>query len=252
MQLTAQETELAAAIRKRGTPELHISRPIEDFLGEALTFCEWIRPDHADLLAKGIPQEMLDEFPVSISLGRKAESEWLGVYYFIKNNSPEWTLMVKEARAQREVLKVAARNAFGRNSPQMHQVARLAKGESHTEIVQELSDLTAFLRHFPDQLAAINFPDSDLIRSEELARDMAAFLASVQNERSQDVPERVFRDQVLMTIKTIANRIFDAGPDALKGKPDRLQGYKAVKTSVASRSGNGGATPATSPSTDDY
>lgn len=252
MDLNVQEQALADAIVARNTAELHLSRPVDDYLVDSSSFSDWMEFDIPALLAKGVLQSVIDEFRTSISLGRKAEAAWLVRYFSLRSNSPEWKKQLKDAQALLKHFKDVARNAFGSGSALLREVTRLAGGNAHAEIVQGLANLAAFFRQHPVPLAAISFPADEIDRAETMAHDMLEQLAGIHTDRSVDAPERVFRDQVLMNIKLTSTRIRDAAPHALEGQPGRLKGYKAIKTSVRSSKSTSPKPKVIVPSTDDY
>jgi len=153
--------------------------PIGIYAQEAENLYHWSMEDIAALEQVGFPPKWIKGLPARIGALREAEARWQTQYRVRKEAEQEWAEQSPEAYKLRDELLRAFRYALRKSEQGLQQVATIAKGEGHADMIQDLTSLAALGRQHTEALNSIRFDSSQLERAAKTADDMASLLAQV-------------------------------------------------------------------------
>jgi len=138
--------------------------PVDVFLQEANNLYQWSKDDQEKLIKVGIKATYFEEFTVRIGALNYAQSKWVNNRYRKGPMRQEWDKESKKADDLKNELKNAFRFAFRKRPDLLNKVQGIEKGTRHSDMIQDLSDLSTLGKANLPLLAAINFDESKLTK----------------------------------------------------------------------------------------
>lgn len=199
--------------------------PIRVYLQESENLYHWAQQDAALLLGAGLSSSCLDELPARIGALREAEARWQLEFRSRQEAEDQWMTTSEDIYALRDELLRAFRYALRKDVQALQQVARIAEGSGHADMIQDLTNLAALGRHHSDALTAIHFDLGKLDMAARMADSTAQLLARANGDRQQDNDARIIRDQAYTYLKQAVDEVRDCGKYVFFGNNARARGY---------------------------
>lgn len=199
--------------------------PVAVGLQESEDLYYWCQADKSILTQAGLLWDLVDSLPVRIAACRYIQSMLQKDYKTLEDAQKEWAKDSPAAYNLRDELLHHFFHAY-RNLPDLvNKVQKIAEGNSHADMIQDLSDLAVLGNGYPEPLKAIGFDFSLLTKAAENAERMSELLAQCNGLRMSDNKLRITRDKAYMYMKQAVDEIRDHGKYAFWRTPERQKGY---------------------------
>lgn len=219
-QFDAKKPEIEAVTNPL-TPNI----PVDVALQESEDLWVWCMADKTKLTAAGLNWSLVEDLPARTGACRYIQSQWQKDYKSLEEAQKEWKLKSPEAYAMRDELLHHFFYAYY-NSPDLYaKTQKIAEGNSHADMVQDLSDLAALGKAYPQPLQAISLDLFVLNQAEALSDEMAALLAKVNGNKLEDNKLRILRDKAYTFMKTAVDEIRRCGQYVFWRDEMRSKGY---------------------------
>jgi hypothetical protein len=201
--------------------------PVGTYVQEADNLYEWCREDKETLTAQGLPWEFVTDLPMRAGALREAEARWNSQRFNKKEAAKKWDRISPGAYELRDQLLQYFRFAFRKDHDLMKTVKRIAEGNGHADLIQDLNDLSVLGRDNTGLLGKINFDMNLLDEAAEASRALSQLLAEVNTERMEYKEAKGIRDRAYTHLKEAVDEIYDHGQFAFRGDEERLRGYRS-------------------------
>ena len=199
--------------------------PVLNALQEAENLFHWATDDKQMLVAKGLEIIFLDELPIRAGTCREAESLWVKERNTTHDTKKEWEKVYHEAEKLRKEILDAFDFAFRKDEELLKKVSYIRKGDSHTDLIQDLSDMAVLGKANKPLMEKINFDMALFDKADNTASSMARLLAIINGERQQDNPIKIIRDKAYTHLKEAVDEVRACGKYVFANNKDRLKGY---------------------------
>lgn len=184
--------------------------PVDVSIQESNDVLHWCRKDKSAFLKIGLLEEDIESIPLRIEALRYIESMWLTDRFNREQTLILWKEKSIPAYKLRDQLLHDFRYAYRKNSSVLRRVKLIGSGNGHADMIQDLSDITAVGREFPDELATIGFDISQLEKTEEMAANLSNILS--ESRVGEDYKEtKDLRNRAFTYLKQIIDDIREAG-----------------------------------------
>lgn len=203
------------------------SIPVDAYIQEAENLYIWCQEDQAQLTAKGLDWNLVEDIAArSGALGR-AQALWNREWNTLKESEKLWKEKAPIAYKLRDDLIKDFRFAYRNDEDLTGKVRDIAEGRSHADMIQDLNDLVALGEKHPEPLAAINFDMTLLDQADQLADEMAALYAAAISERAALSEAKNIRDKAYTYLKEVVDEVYDFGQYVFRDNEERLKGYRS-------------------------
>jgi len=226
MSSTADYNELLPEIQAI-TPEKTVAptMPVDAFVQEAENLYHWCIDDQATLVAAGLSPDFITSLLVRAGACREAQSLWIKEQNTYQKSEKEWKEQAPAAFDLRDQLVHAFRYAFRNQDDLSGRVEEIAQGDSNSDMVQDLNDLSVLGKANVGLLSAVGF-NLDLLDKAALMSDvMGDLLGTTNGERRSDSKAMDIRDKAYSYLKQAMDEIRECGKFVFWRKPDRYDGY---------------------------
>jgi len=199
--------------------------PVDVFVQEAENLYHWSQDDHVALEAAGLAPELITKLPVRAGACREAQSLWIKERNMRQQGEQDWKDQSPAAFDLRDHLLHAFRYAFRNEAGLLGRVDEIAQGDSNSDMVQDLNDLSALGKANLDLLTPIGITLVDLDGAATLADTMGNLLGICNGERKSDSEAMIIRDKAYTYLKQAIDEIRECGKYVFWRNPDRCQGY---------------------------
>ncbi len=117
------------------------------------------------------------------------------------------------------------RFAYRKRSDLIAHVRAIADGEGNSDMIQDLSEISALGKANPEQLTKANFDLTQLDLAEQRSNELADLLAKANGSRLDNSKAKDMRDRAYTQLKVAMNEIRDTGKYAFRKNPERFKGY---------------------------
>jgi len=199
--------------------------PVDVFVQEAEDLYHWCQDDKVALTHAGLDWANVDNLPARAGACREAQSRWNKERNTRQQDEQAWKDKSPLAFDLRDQLLHSFRYAFRNDEELLARVEDIAQGDSNSDMVQDLNDLSVLGKANLDLLAAIGF-DAALLDEAALKSDeMGDLLGATNGERKKDSDAMMIRDQAFTYLKAPMDEIRNCGKYVFWKNPDRLDGY---------------------------
>ena len=212
------------------TPENTITptMPVDVFVQEAEDLYHWCQDDEVALTGAGLNWLVVEKLPVRAGACRESQSRWIKERNTRQQDEQNWKDQSPLAFDLRDRLLHTFRYAFRNDEGLLSRVEDIALGDSNSDMVQDLNDLSVLGRANLDLLATIGF-DAALLDEAALTSDqMGDLLGATNGERKKDSEAMMIRDQAFTYLKASMDEIRNCGKYVFWKNPDRLEGYMSA------------------------
>jgi hypothetical protein len=226
MSTTTDYNELLPAITTINPADvLTPNMPIDVFVQEAENLYHWCKDDHQQLIPTGLNWNLVITLPARSGACREAQSLWIKERNTRQQAEQDWKEQAPAAFDLRDQLIHTFRFAFRRNEGLIARVDEIAQGDTNSDMVQDLNDLSVLGKANVDLLTAINFDLGRLDTAANLADHMGDLLGATNGERKTDSEAMAIRDRAYTYLKQAVDEIRECGKFVFWRTPDRMKGY---------------------------
>lgn len=226
MSTTSDYNDLLAVITTIKPAEvLAPNMPIDVFVQEAENLYHWCKDDQAALTLTGLDWTLALSLPARSGACREAQSLWIKERNTRKQSEQDWKEQAPEAFDLRDQLIHAFRFAFRKHEGLLARVEEIAQGDTNSDMVQDLNDLSVLGKANTDLLTKINFDLTLLDKAADLSDRMGDLLGATNGEHKKDSEAMVIRDKAYTLLKQAVDEIRECGKFVFWRNPDRLKGY---------------------------
>lgn len=202
--------------------------PVDVALQEAENLYVWCQGDKAVLVKAGLDWALVTDLPIRIGALRYIQSQWQKEYMSLESAQKEWADRSPGAYNLRDELVHHFLHAFY-NIPDLYARAQaIAEGNSHADMIQDLSDLAVLGRANQKPLLSIGLNVAMLDQAEAMSAEMASLLARANGKRMEDNQLRVVRDKAFAHLKEAVDEIRRHGQYAFWRDDARHKGYVSL------------------------
>ena len=197
--------------------------PMDVYIQEAETLYHWSLGDKDKLVSKGLPEDVIEDLPVRTSLLREAESKWQMERYGQEDLQKQWNEESSIAYKLKDELMHDFKFAFRKDNELLKKLGAIKTGSGHTDMFQDLSDLSVLGREYIEKLKPIGFDLTLLDKANELAKNLPALFGKIKSKKGKDTKK--FRDQCYVFLKKAVDEIREHGQYVFWKDDERKKGY---------------------------
>lgn len=202
--------------------------PIDIFLQEAETLFHWASNDLSELLKVGMSAEFINDLPVRTGACREAQALWQNSKTSIEDVKKQWKTDSSHAYDLRDDLLHCFRYAFRKQDDLLNSVSKIAEGDGHADMIQDLNDLAILGNANQELLQKINFDAAMLENARQTSDEMAKLLGMVNGERLSKDENLTIRNKAYTYLKESVDEIRECGKFVFRKNPERLKGYRSA------------------------
>ena len=202
--------------------------PVETYVQEAKRLYHWCQQDQAELTARGLSWELVEDLPVRSGALMEAESRWNAQRFLRKEAGKKWALESPEIYDLKNNLLHEFRFAYRKDEWLTGRVKAIAESSGHADMLQDLNDLAVLGKENPDPLTAISFDTALLDRAAQLADEKGSLWAEASCDRAGYKEVKKIRDQAFSHLKQAVDEIREYGQHVFWRNEARLIGYRSA------------------------
>ncbi|MFN8254154.1 MAG: hypothetical protein U0W24_00600 [Bacteroidales bacterium] len=199
--------------------------PVDVALQEAEDLLVWCQPDKELLVKAGLDWKLVEDLNARIGACRYLQSQWLKDYRSLEQVQVEWNQKSPLAYDLRNELLHHFYFAYAKLPDLYNRTQKIAEGNTHADMIQDLSDLSALGQAFPDPLKAIGFDMSLLEKAAATSEEMALLLANANGKKMEDNKMRLLRDKAFTYMKEVVDEIRRCGQYVFWKDEQKRKGY---------------------------
>ncbi|WP_319229030.1 hypothetical protein [Draconibacterium orientale] len=201
------------------------NQPVATFLQEAENLYVWCIDDVPELVKAGIDEELIRKLPENIIACRDAQTLWEKKSKTPGEAQVQWKLQLPEAQKLITELLHSMRFAFRNNADLAGRIKHIAKGNSYSNLIQNLNDLSVLGQKNSQLLTAIGFDLALLDTASAKSEELAALWAQSKNEKQYLNETAVLRNKAFWYLHRQVAEIRSAGQYIFRHRKDRSIGY---------------------------
>lgn len=202
-----------------------ISTPVAIFLHEADSLHTRGTIDLQELIAVGMPPNLLDRIKMITSSLRTAQVNWEERKTDKQKAKEIWKEESKNLYTLRSELLQAMSFAYRKNEKLMKKVREIKKGRSHADAIQSLSNLSVLGKANMKELEAIRFDTSKCEKAAEEADRIAGVSAAYHGRMYAQDELILLRNKSYCLLKDEIDELISYGRFAFRKQPGKLTSY---------------------------
>lgn len=199
--------------------------PVDVYVQEAENLFHWCADDQSVLVSTGLNWELATSLPVRAGACREAQSIWIKERNMRQEAEQQWKDEAPAAFDMRDQLVHAFRYAFRKDDGLLARIDEIAQGDTNSDMVQDLNDLSVLGKAHLDLLAVVQFSPTMLDNAAAMADRMADLLGATNGERKEVSEAMIIRDKAYTYLKLAVDEIRECGKFVFWRNPARLKGY---------------------------
>ena len=228
MSSTTDYNELLAIISAINSADvLTLNIPVNVFVQEAENLYHWCLDDQPVLTRAGLDWDLVLSLPARAGACREAQSLWVKERNTRQEAEQAWKDQAPAAFDLRNQLLHNFRFAFRKFDGLLTRVDEIAQGDTNSDMVQDLNDLSVVGKANTEPLAVINFDLPMLDTAADVSDRMGDLLGATNGERKEDSEAMLIRDKAFTYLKQAVDEIRECGKFAFWRTPERLKGYNS-------------------------
>ena len=204
-----------------------LNMPVGIFVQEAEDLYHWSATDQNALISAGISAEMITNLPVRTGACREAQSLWMKERNTRQEAEQGWIIMAPKAFGLRDQLLHSFRYAFRKDQGLMGRVDEIALGDTNSDMVQDLNDLSVLGKAHLDLVTVIGVTPQLLDNAANMADQIGNLLGVTNGERDTVSEAMIIRDKAFTFLKETVDELRNCGKYVFWRNPDRLKGYNS-------------------------
>ena len=202
--------------------------PIGIIIQEASDLYHWCMKDKEELLNGGLDWSLVEDLHTRTGALQQSQSQWQSMYQNYQKCQEEWKIAAHLAYKLRDELIHYLRHAV-RNIPiELAKVRRIAEGNSHADMIQDLSDLAELGKNHLAELEDIKLDLSKLDEAREKARNLSKLLAEVNGAYKETSPLIELRNKAYLHLKVAVDEIRQVGQFVFWKNSKKLKLYSSA------------------------
>lgn len=199
--------------------------PIDVYVQEAENLYHWCFDDQATLTAAGLDWTFVTNLQARAGACREAQSLWIKERNTRQQAEQEWKTKSPEAFNLRDYLTHSFRYAFRTKDDLLARISDIEQGDTNSDMVQDMNDLSVLGKANLDLLTAIGFDLTILDKAAVMSDQMGDLLGATYGERQKDSETMIIRDKAFTHLKESIDEIRECGKYVFWHIPERLDGY---------------------------
>jgi len=201
--------------------------PLDVFVQEAENLYHWSKDDQQALMRIGLDWNLVLSLPYRAGACREAQSLWIKERNTRQQAEQDWKDQAPAAFDLRDQLIHTFRFAFRKFEGLLARVDEIAQGDTNSDMVQDLNDLSILGKANTDLLTVISFDMTLLDTAATVSDHMGDLLGATNGERKKDSETMLIRDKAFTYLKVAVDEIRECGKFVFWRNPDRLKGYNS-------------------------
>ena len=156
------------------------------------------------------------DLPLRIKVLRRAESEWNAYKTERSETQKKWDTDKKSIKMFRNDLIDSFIYAVGEDEKQLKAIREISKGNSLSDLVQDLADLHVRGNIIKEQLESINFDLNQLDKASQLSNELGALLGKAAVTSSKYKEVRINRNLAFTDLRKAVDALVKAGKHVYK------------------------------------
>lgn len=214
---------LINSIPEKGLKQPNI--PVDKALQESEDLYVWCQADKEILIKAGLDWSLVDDLPIRTGACRYIQSNWQNEYRNIEAAQKEWKEQSPAAYELRNELLHHFYYAFQKQPALYAQTKKISEGGSHTDMIQDLSDLSilgkANVSYLKNTLLDIGLLD----KAAETAGYISELLAKSNKQKMENRTLKIVRDKAYAHMKEAVDEIRRCGQYVFWKNEQRKKGY---------------------------
>jgi hypothetical protein len=202
--------------------------PVDTALQEGENLNVWCQDDKEALLKAGLNWKLVEDLSLRIAALRYIESMWQKDFKSKEEAQIRWAAESPAAYDLRDELVHHFYHAFYEMPDLYARTQRIDEGNTHADMIQDLSDLAALGKANTAPLKAKNIDLTLLDKAEKLSGEMAKLLAEANGKKMQDNNLLITRNKAYTFMKKAIDEIRRNGQYAFWKNPQRYKGYISI------------------------
>jgi len=209
------------------TPDIikPIATPVAIFLHEADSLYTRGSIDLQELVAVGMPANLLDRIKFITSSLRSAQVNWEEQKTDKQKAKEIWKVESKNLYALRSELIQAMSFAYRKDEQLMRKVREIKKGRSHAKAIQDLANLSVLGRANMQELEAIHFDTSKCEKASHEADRIAGIMAAFHGRMYVKDELLTLRNKCYSMLKEEIDELIAYGRFAYRKQPSKQTAY---------------------------
>jgi hypothetical protein len=169
--------------------------------------------------------DIVTSIPLRVGALREANSRWENRRFDHGALGRTWKKESDNGYDFRDFLLREFRYAYDQDPTLLSKVSRIADGNGHADMIQDLNDLAVLGREYTEPLRATRFDLAHLDRAAHLSDILGSMQAEAQVNREQNSDALVIRNQSYTYLKQAIDAVRKLGQLVFFENEERLQGY---------------------------
>lgn len=220
---------------------LRPTMPVSIVLQESENAFKIAEEDRDILMGVGLNWQMVEELPDASDALRITQGGWTEQRFKQHESYAVWKQAAQKGYDLRDELVRAQRYAYSNHPDLLRQVTIIAKGNSHADMIQDLTDLSIQGLRNPEPLEDIKFDLEKLQLAASMAHQLADQYAESERDSDKDREAKVLRDRAYTLVKQTLDKVYAAGQYAFWDNFERQQVYRSYYKLQANRKYRNGA-----------
>ncbi|MGD9899145.1 MAG: hypothetical protein AB7T22_08460 [Calditrichaceae bacterium] len=199
--------------------------PMDVYLQEAENTYQWCQADKEKLIAAGLDWTLVEDLPTRTGATRQAESLWFTDRFNREEAERLWQEKSPAAYDLRDQLLHDFHFAYRKLPELASRVSKIAEGNSHADMIQDLNDLAELGKANSEPLTKISFDLTLLDTAAATSDEMAELLSLAATDRVDNNETRVTRDKAYTYLKEAMDDIRECGQYVFWRDDQRFKGY---------------------------
>ncbi len=199
--------------------------PMDVYLQEAENTYQWCQADKDKLVAAGLDWTLVEDLPARAGATRQAESLWFTDRFKREEAERLWKEKSPAAYDLRDQLLHDFHFAYRKLPELTSRVSKIAEGNSHADMIQDLNDLAELGKANTEPLTKISFDLTLLDKAAATSDEMAELLSLAATNRADNNEARVTRDKAYTYLKQAMDEIRECGQYVFWRDEQRYKGY---------------------------
>jgi len=220
--MNKEEYDLCAAeiekVQNAAAPNI----PVKEVIQEAEELHLWCQKDKDALISAGLDWKLVESIPSRVGALRYVQSERV---QSTDEARKEWNLRSPEAYNLHDEMIHHFLFAYRGMPDVLTKVQRIAQGDGHTDMIQDLSDLSVVGKANQVPLTAIGFDLTLLDKAATMSDEMADLLARANGSRMQPNADIQMRNKAYVYLKEVVDEVRRCGQYVFWRNEERKVGY---------------------------
>lgn len=226
MSSTSDYNDLLPVIQAIPTSDVLSSTiPIDVYVQEVENLWHWCQDDQIALVNASLDWSLVTSLPARAGACREAQSIWVKERNMRQEAEQLWKNEAPAAFNLRDELLHTFRFAFRKDAGLITRLDEIEQGNTNSDMVQDLNDLSVLGKAHLDLLALINFNPATLDQAAVTADRMADILGATNGERKEVSESMIIRDKAYTFLKQAVDEVRECGKFVFWRNPDRYKGY---------------------------